>query len=84
MEAYGLGDCMDLLPPLIESADIAGHVTEEAAAQTGLAAGTPVVGGLFDVVASAHRFRRHAHRRGLDHRRHLEHQPGDHRQARAR
>ncbi|MBP1861422.1 FGGY-family carbohydrate kinase [Rhizobium herbae] len=53
MEAYGLGDCLDLLPPLIESADIAGTVTEEVARQTGLAAGTPVVGGLFDVVASA-------------------------------
>lgn len=53
MEAYGLGDCMDLLPRLIESADIAGKVTEEVAAETGLAAGTPVIGGLFDVVASA-------------------------------
>lgn len=53
MEAYGLGDCMDLLPPLIESADIAGRVTNAVAAETGLAAGTPVVGGLFDVVASA-------------------------------
>ncbi|MCW0000954.1 carbohydrate kinase [Pararhizobium sp. YC-54] len=53
MDAYGLGECMELLPPLIESADIAGHVTVEAAAQTGLAVGTPVVGGLFDVVASA-------------------------------
>jgi len=53
LEAYGLSDCMALLPPLIESADIAGEITEEAASQTGLAAGTPVVGGLFDVVASA-------------------------------
>jgi L-xylulokinase len=53
MEAYGLGDCMDLLPTLIESADIAGRVTEAVARETGLAAGTPVVGGLFDVVASA-------------------------------
>jgi L-xylulokinase len=53
MEAYGLSDCIELLPPLIESSDIAGYVTEEAAAQTGLDAGTPVVGGLFDVVASA-------------------------------
>ena len=53
MAAYGLADCMELLPPLIESADIAGHVTEEVAAETGLAAGTPVIGGLFDVVASA-------------------------------
>ncbi|MBX4925226.1 FGGY-family carbohydrate kinase [Rhizobium binae] len=53
MEAYGLGDCMDLLPRLIESADIAGKVTEEVAVEIGLAAGTPVVAGLFDVVASA-------------------------------
>lgn len=53
MTAFGLGDCMDLLPPLIESADIAGTITEDAAAQTGLAIGTPVIGGLFDVVASA-------------------------------
>jgi L-xylulokinase len=53
MQAYGLGDCMPLLPRLIESSDVAGHVTDEAAAQTGLVSGTPVVGGLFDVVASA-------------------------------
>ncbi|KQS71232.1 xylulose kinase [Rhizobium sp. Leaf371] len=53
MDAYGLGDCMDLLPTLIESADIAGHVSADVARETGLAAGTPVVGGLFDVVASA-------------------------------
>ncbi len=53
MAAYGLCESMDLLPPLVESADIAGRITEAAAAETGLAAGTPVVGGLFDVVASA-------------------------------
>jgi len=53
MAAYGLADSMHMLPPLIESADIAGHVAEEVAAETGLAAGTPVIGGLFDVVASA-------------------------------
>jgi len=53
MAAYGLSDCMGLLPPLLESADIAGTVTETAALQTGLAAGTPVIAGLFDVVASA-------------------------------
>ncbi|MQB44948.1 FGGY-family carbohydrate kinase [Rhizobium sp. ICMP 5592] len=53
MEAYGLSDCMELLPSLIESADIAGRITDEAAGRTGLAAGTPVVGGLFDVIASA-------------------------------
>lgn len=53
MKAYGLGECMDLLPDLAESADMVGRVGEEAAAQTGLAVGTPVVAGLFDVVASA-------------------------------
>ena len=53
MAAFGLGDCMDMLPPLIESADIAGRVTEAAAAETGLSVGTPVIGGFFDVVASA-------------------------------
>jgi len=44
---------MDLLPPVLESAEIAGHVSAEVAALTGLRAGTPVVAGLFDVVASA-------------------------------
>ncbi len=53
MQAYGLGECLNLLPKLLESSDIAGLVTDEAAAQTGLAVGTPVVAGLFDVVASA-------------------------------
>ena len=53
MELYGLGDAMTMLPELLESADIAGHVTKEVAALTGLVAGTPVVAGLFDVVASA-------------------------------
>jgi len=53
LAAYGLGDCVDLLPPVLESADIAGHVSEQVATLTGLRAGTPVVAGLFDVVASA-------------------------------
>ncbi|CAN7249709.1 FGGY-family carbohydrate kinase [Aminobacter sp. LjRoot7] len=53
LAAYGLGECMDLLPPVLESAEIAGNITPEVAALTGLRAGTPVVAGLFDVVASA-------------------------------
>jgi L-xylulokinase len=53
MELYGLGDAMPMLPDLLESADIAGRVTPQVAAATGLRAGTPVVAGLFDVVASA-------------------------------
>jgi L-xylulokinase len=50
---YGLQGLDHLLPPLIDPVDVAGTVTAEAAAQTGLAEGTPVIGGYFDVVASA-------------------------------
>ena len=53
LAAYGLEDAMPLLPEVLESADIAGRVTPEVAVATGLAVGTPVVAGLFDVVASA-------------------------------
>ncbi|WP_112324320.1 FGGY-family carbohydrate kinase [Oceanibium sediminis] len=50
---YGLEDARPLLPRLIDPAEIAGRITPEAAAATGLAAGTPVIGGYFDVVSSA-------------------------------
>lgn len=50
---YGLSDARSLLPRLIGPADIAGTVTREAAEATGLAEGTPVIGGYFDVVSSA-------------------------------
>ena len=50
---YGLEDARGLLPRLIASCDIAGHVSDAASAATGLAQGTPVIGGFFDVVASA-------------------------------
>ncbi len=53
LAAYGLADECDLLPELLWPTDVAGTVTAEAAAATGLAAGTPVVAGLFDVVANA-------------------------------
>lgn len=53
LDLYGLGDADRLLPRLIEPCDIAGTVTPDAAAATGLTAGTPVIGGFFDVVASA-------------------------------
>ena len=53
LDAFGLSGYERLLPRLVESDEIAGHVTPEAASVTGLAEGTPVVGGLFDVVASA-------------------------------
>lgn len=53
LELYGLEDARDFLPRLIDPAAIAGHVTASAAAMTGLAEGTPVIGGYFDVIASA-------------------------------
>jgi L-xylulokinase len=53
LSIYGLGDAEAKMPKLMESADLAGTVTPEIAQATGLAEGTPVVAGLFDVVASA-------------------------------
>ncbi|MFO1172947.1 MAG: FGGY family carbohydrate kinase [Hyphomicrobiaceae bacterium] len=42
-----------LLPPIRRSEEVVGGITAEAAAHTGLAAGTPVVAGCADHVASA-------------------------------
>jgi L-xylulokinase len=53
LDLYGLGDAAALLPRLHRPTDIVGKVTPEAAAATGLATGTPVVAGYFDVIASA-------------------------------
>ncbi len=50
---YGLEDAGALLPPLHRPTEIVGTVTPQAAAATGLLAGTPVVAGFFDVIASA-------------------------------
>lgn len=51
LETLGLGEFQRLMPPLVESTAIAGRVHAAAAAATGLAAGTPVAGGLFDIDA---------------------------------
>ena len=51
LEAVGLDD--RLLPPVRMPADIVGEVTPAAAAETGLRAGTPVIAGSADHVASA-------------------------------
>jgi L-xylulokinase len=51
LEAFGIGEMQDLLPPLKKTADICGQVTSEAAVQTGLKEGTPVAGGMFDIDA---------------------------------
>lgn len=49
----GISEIDNALPPIVGSTEICGEITPEAAAVTGLAAGTPVVGGLFDVVSTA-------------------------------
>ena len=49
----GLDEHSELLPPVISSTDIAGTVTSNAEAETGVPKGTPVVGGLIDTAASA-------------------------------
>lgn len=51
MRLFGLEDWMDKLPPLRQSTDICGYITEETAAKTGLKPGTPVAGGMFDIDA---------------------------------
>lgn len=42
-----------LLPPILPSYEVAGEITGEAADQTGLSAGIPVVSGVMDSVAAA-------------------------------
>ncbi|MCR4632703.1 MAG: carbohydrate kinase [Erysipelotrichaceae bacterium] len=49
----GIEDCFDKMPKVLDSFDIAGYVTKEAALQTGLKEGTPVSAGLFDIDANA-------------------------------
>ena len=51
-EKLGLAEYKHIFPPIIDSCEAGGTVTAKAAAQTGLAEGTPVVGGLFDISAS--------------------------------
>lgn len=43
----------EMLPRLLWSSEIAGHITAEAAARTGLAEGTPVTAGTIDAAAEA-------------------------------
>lgn len=44
----------DMIPDKVKSAEIMGEITATAAAETGLAEGTPVVGGAADHIASAY------------------------------
>lgn len=52
-EVLDLPEVADALPDVVPSWEIAGEVTAEAAAETGLAEGTPVASGLHDVGATA-------------------------------
>lgn len=52
-EQLGIGEVFDALPPLSYCHEIIGNVTEQAAALTGLQAGTPVVSGILDINACA-------------------------------
>ena len=53
LKLFGIEKVWDALPPICLSTDIAGHITAEAAAATGLKEGTPVIGGMFDINACA-------------------------------
>ena len=53
LKLFGIPEMYEALPRLAYSSEVIGQVTTEAAEATGLPAGTPVVGGLFDVDASA-------------------------------
>ncbi|MBQ7535184.1 MAG: carbohydrate kinase [Stomatobaculum sp.] len=53
LDMYGIPEVKDALPPTCRATDICGYVTEEAAAKCGLKAGTPVIGGMFDINACA-------------------------------
>lgn len=53
LEKLGIGEVFDKLAPIRYSSDMCGAITEEAAALTGLKAGTPVAGGMFDIDACA-------------------------------
>ena len=53
LSLYGLEDIIDALPPLRRAAEPCGTVTAEAARLTGLAEGTVVAGGMFDIDACA-------------------------------
>lgn len=53
LDLYGLGALARLLPPVLACDAVSGTVTQEAAALTGLIAGTPVVTGAHDVDAAA-------------------------------
>lgn len=53
LELFDLEMLYEALPPLKQSTDMCGYITKEVAEITGLAVGTPVFGGMFDINACA-------------------------------
>jgi L-xylulokinase len=53
LEEYGLRDIRGKLPPLCRPTELCGTVTREAARLTGLAEGTPVAAGAWDIDSAA-------------------------------
>lgn len=53
LDLLQIKDIKRLLPPLLASSQIAGYITPEASWATGLIQGTPVSGGMLDIVATA-------------------------------
>jgi L-xylulokinase len=53
LELLEIPELRSCLPEVIKSSQVAGTVTPEAAEQTGLISGIPVVGGMFDVTANS-------------------------------
>lgn len=51
--SFDVDEAYDKMPELRLSTDIAGYVSRQASEETGLAEGTPVIGGLFDCIACA-------------------------------
>jgi L-xylulokinase len=52
LKIFGIEEVIDKLPPLVTTSEICGVVTKEASEITGLAEGTPVAGGMFDIDAA--------------------------------
>jgi len=53
LEAYGIPEVWDMLPPMLDSWAIGGRVTRESSLETGLAEGTPVAMGGMDIDMTA-------------------------------
>ena len=52
-DTLDISDCLNKMPEVLNSTDIAGHITSEVAKLTGLKEGTPVAAGYFDIDANA-------------------------------